>query len=105
MGTREAKLEDFLEGGVKGLGGECWKWVCPARAGVPDRIIMVEGLVIFVELKTVGVKADPHQVRIHERMRKLGMEVHVLAGYSEVTGFLRQLRDTVLDIRASYASK
>lgn len=44
----EAKLRKLVES----HGGRCLKWVCPGWAGVPDRIILLPGAIIyFVETK------------------------------------------------------
>ena len=44
----ERKLVDL----VKSYGGLCLKWVCPGWAGVPDRIVLLPGAIIyFVETK------------------------------------------------------
>lgn len=51
-------------------------WI--GRRGAPDRLFMKGGLAIFVEFKATGEKPDPLQVREIERIRKAGMEVHVI---------------------------
>ena len=49
----EKDVEKKLIRGIKKLGGRAYKWVSPGNAGVPDRIIiMPEGRIYFVELKT-----------------------------------------------------
>ena len=58
------------------------QWV--GRRGAPDRVLlikhplMVHGTTVWIELKAPGQKADPHQGREHERMRKLGAVVWLL---------------------------
>lgn len=48
----EKDIELALGRMVKRHGGMCLKWVCPGRAGVPDRILLLPGgRVMFVELK------------------------------------------------------
>lgn len=68
----EEKIEDYLRDEVEKRGGECWKLTTPGRRGVPDRLVMVYGQTVFVELKKPGGKPEPHQVRAHARMRECG---------------------------------
>lgn len=46
----ESQVENRLLKQLEGF-GLCLKWVSPANAGVPDRIVIVGGRVFFVELK------------------------------------------------------
>lgn len=96
---RESDIEKYLVKRVKELGGECRKIQFIGRPGAPDRLVMLPdgrmfavdylsaGRTIWVELKAPGKKAEPHQLREHERMRKMGQRVEVidsLAGVDEV---------------------
>ncbi len=47
-------IEQALKRSVEAAGGICWKLVSPGTAGVPDRICIHRGRVIFVELKAPG---------------------------------------------------
>ena len=51
MGVRENKVEKYLDAEVNRLGGITRKWVSPGRDGVPDRIIILNGHICFVEVK------------------------------------------------------
>jgi len=86
---RERDIERHLVERVKALGGEVRKVVWQGRRGAPDRLVMLpyQGVdawgdllptAIWVELKTPGVKPEPHQLREHERMRKMGQRVDVI---------------------------
>jgi len=75
---RESQIENYLVERAKALGGECRKLRWIGRNGAPDRIVMLNGQVIFIELKAPGEKAKPHQVREHERMRRMGQRVEVV---------------------------
>lgn len=75
---RESTIENYLVERVKAMGGECRKLRWIGRNGAPDRIVMLNGQVIFIELKAPGEKAKPHQVREHERMRRMGQRVEVV---------------------------
>lgn len=88
---RERDVEKRLTQGVKNLGGLCLKWVSPGNVGVPDRIVLLDGEVIFVELKTEHGRLSPVQVRQLERIAMRGGEVEVLWGMSAVEDFLKRL--------------
>ena len=94
---RESDIEKYLVKRVKELGGECRKIQFIGRPGAPDRLVMLppryykevleNSPTIWVELKAPGKKAEPHQLREHARMRKMGQRVVVidsLAGVDEV---------------------
>lgn len=72
---RESKIEAHLVKQVKTMGGECRKVRWVNRKGAPDRLVMLPGVLLWVELKATGEKAEPHQVREHERMRAMGQQV------------------------------
>lgn len=84
----ERDLERILVERVKAAGGLAIKWVAPATAGVPDRIVFLPGgRIRFVELKAPGKKATVLQQRIHRMLIGLGADVRVVdstAGVDEV---------------------
>lgn len=84
----ERNVEKKLVEKVKRLGGEAVKFVSPSSRGWPDRIVLLpEGRVAFVELKTdTGVLSEIQKHRI-ATLQKLGHEVHVLYGVSDVEAF------------------
>ncbi len=86
---REREIEGRLRDGVKKLGGLCYKFVSPGNRGVPDRIVILpDGVVYFVELKTeVGRLSKIQRLQL-KRMERLGVQVRVLYGLSEVNAFL-----------------
>lgn len=48
----EKEVEAALRRMIEKHGGKCLKWVCPGWAGVPDRICLLPGgLIYFVETK------------------------------------------------------
>lgn len=86
---RERDIERHLVERVEELGGEVRKVQWVGRNGAPDRLVMLPmtkcgtgwvtaGWTLWVELKAPGEKAKPHQIREHERMRKMGQRVVVI---------------------------
>jgi hypothetical protein len=106
--VRESEIEDYLVRRVKELGGEVRKVKWIGRNGAPDRIVMLPAQIIqvrghlgstrphvlkgertiWVELKAPGEKAKPHQVREHERLRKMGQRVAVIDSIEGVDSLL-----------------
>lgn len=86
---RERDIEGRLRDGIKKLGGLCYKFVSPGNGGVPDRIVILPGgTVYFVELKTEVGRLSKIQCVQLKRMERLGVQVEVLYGLSEVDEFL-----------------
>lgn len=103
---RERDIEAYLVKSVKALGGEVRKVRWLGRRGAPDRLVMLPAYrpaplpprkfcdtgqtgfypdtrlrpaaTIWVELKAPGKKAEPHQLREHKRMEKMGQRVVVI---------------------------
>ena len=81
---RESTIEQYLVEQVKALGGECRKLKWIGRNGAPDRIVMLPDRTVWVELKAPGEKCRPHQIREHERMRRMGQRVEVVDSFEGV---------------------
>jgi hypothetical protein len=91
---RESEVENYLVECVQKLGGEVRKVKWIGRRGAPDRVVMLPSVQcntvevftapIWVELKRPGEKAEPHQVREHARMRKMGQRVEVVDSFEGV---------------------
>ena len=86
---REKEIEKKLVDGIKRLGGCAYKWVSPGRDGVPDRIVVLPGGIIwFVELKTDTGRLSPRQQFQLNFLNSLGFNTTVVRGVSECRRFL-----------------
>lgn len=76
----EAKVEKHLRDRVADLGGICWKFTSPGTVGVPDRIVILNGLLVFVELKRPkgGRVSDIQQWRV-KQLIQAGQAAYVLS--------------------------
>lgn len=64
---------------AKSKGWLVYKFTSPARAAVPDRLLITpQGRVIFVEFKRTGHKPTVPQEREHARLRAQGVLVFVI---------------------------
>jgi hypothetical protein len=95
---RESDIEKHLVKRVKELGGEVRKVNWIGRRGAPDRIVMLpiddlcperDRPAVWVELKATGKKPEPHQLREHDRMRRMGQRVEVIDSTEGVEELLR----------------
>lgn len=99
---RESAIENYLVNRVRQMGGEVRKVQWIGRRGAPDRLVMLPKMpyhsdapivyhfprTIWVELKAPGEKPKPHQVREHERMRKMGQRVVIIDSFEGVDELL-----------------
>ena len=88
-GCQEIDVERYLVKRVKAMGGQCFKWVSPGHAGVPDRIgVLPQGEVFFVEVKRPGAKPSKLQLHTLEVLKKLGCRAAWLDSKEAVDEFL-----------------
>lgn len=75
---REAKIEAYLKERVDDMDGVCVKLNPAGYKGIPDRLVVLKGRVMFVELKRPrGGRVSAIQRHWHDLLRGLGAEVHV----------------------------
>ena len=74
----QRKVENYFIKSAKNNDFMHLKFVSPSFTGVPDRILIGHGLVIFVELKAPGEKPKKRQILVHNMMRKHGATVLVI---------------------------
>lgn len=91
---RESEIEARLVRGVKEAGGLCYKFVSPGNRGVPDRLVILpNGQIVFIELKTEAGRLANIQKRQIAEMRKRGADVLVLKGMDAVQTFLVKMKE------------
>ena len=90
---REKQIEQRLVKAVKAQNGMCPKLVSPGTDGMPDRMVLLpDGKLSFVEVKTPGEKPRPLQIRRHEQLRQLGFRVAVLDDPEQIPSILEETR-------------
>jgi hypothetical protein len=75
--TPEGKVEDHLFKQCKKLDFVCLKFTSPANSGVPDRVIIGNGLTVFLELKAPGEVPRALQYEVINEMISHGAIVRV----------------------------
>lgn len=91
MGKPEGAVEAHLKQIVEAAGGLCLKFTS-GIAGVPDRIVVLAGRTVFVELKAPGEKPRPLQEERFAQMRAAGATVLVADTVERCDAVLTALR-------------
>lgn len=92
----ERDIEKYLNKKVKEIGGLSLKFTSPGQAGVPDRIVIHQSKVYLVELKTVQGRVSALQMAFIRKLKKHGIEVHIIRSKQEVDEFVSDLQRTRL---------
>jgi hypothetical protein len=88
----ESRMELTLCNAVKDAGGEALKWPASVNAGVPDRIVILGGRTVFVEIKRPGGKTSPIQRHMHDRLRRAGADVRVMDSIDAIRSLINELQ-------------
>ena len=88
---RERDVEKRLVREVERRGGLCLKFTSTSLRGVPDRIVVYEGLTCFVELKRPGEEPRPLQKKIIKQLQQNGALVFVISDLEELQYFMNWL--------------
>lgn len=85
---RESALERYLV-------LECRKrgWLCAKQTslvGIPDRLVVAQGRVFFVEVKAESGKLSDVQKAMHKALTGLGAEVHCVYTKQQIDEVLNQ---------------
>lgn len=95
---RESKIESTLRKRVEAAGGMCMKFKSPENNGVPDRLILIRGLSVFVETKATGDQPRPLQRVVIRKMRKQGAYVAVVNDMKKIQPFMSWLEEHIPDM-------
>jgi hypothetical protein len=92
---REKQIEQKLVKAVRGMDGLALKFVSPGFDGVPDRLILLPyGRMAFAEIKSMGCKLRPMQVRRKRQLEALGFSVYVIDGEEQIGGMLNEIQSS-----------
>ena len=104
INVRESQLEYLFVKAVRGaLGGTVIK-LAPTMKGVPDRLVILPGgLMYLVELKTEVGRPSPAQRVWHENVKKLGVTVYTLHGPVQIKAWVRDRAQEVMGMKPTRA--
>ncbi|MCX7749188.1 MAG: VRR-NUC domain-containing protein [Clostridia bacterium] len=92
---REKTIERQLVAEVRKNGGLALKLVSPGFDGIPDRLVLLpKGIIAFVELKRLGEKLRPLQVKRKRQLQSLGFLVYCIDGIEQIGGVLDEIQTT-----------
>ena len=89
----ESKIESYLGRQVKKNGGLSLKWISTIT-GVPDRIVILNRQIRFVELKSSTGKISPRQIIVFQQLAEQGFPVTLINSLEQVDDFIKQIRPT-----------
>ena len=93
----ERDIENYMRQEVVKMGGLFYKFTSPGNRGVPDRIVILpDGRVVFVELKTKEGRLSELQKYQIKQLEKRNVMVFVVKGMDEVRRWLGEIRATQL---------
>lgn len=87
----EKSIEQYLVKAVHTRHGLCLKFVSPGHTGVPDRVIILESIVYFAEIKAPGGRLSASQQAMHRKLRAAGARVVTLYSREEVDEFINEI--------------
>ena len=88
----ENDIEKYLIKKVKALGGLTFKFTSPGTRAVPDRIVIYNGLTVFVELKAPHRNLRADQSLMGMRMINKGGAVIMINSFEKVDWLLHVLK-------------
>ena len=92
----ESALEERLRFAIRSRRGRLYK-LAPTEKGIPDRLVLLpQGRMYLVELKTVTGRLSPKQKHIHAQARELGTDVVTLYGRHEIDEWVARFTDQLL---------
>lgn len=89
---KEKLIEQALVKAVKQKGGLCLKLTSPSIVGIPDRLVLLrDGCVGFVEVKTTGKKPRKVQAKRMELLKQLGFKAFVLDSLDDIPTLMDEI--------------
>lgn len=88
MGGPEAKIESYLKDSVEAAGGCCYKIASSGVRGVPDRLIVLNGITALVECKSEKGNLSHHQTKVFNQITKAGGFVFLIDSKERVDDML-----------------
>ncbi len=89
----ESKLEKEIVAHATSLGMLSFKFTSPSQKGVPDRIFIHEGHVLFLEIKAPKKKPSQLQWRMLLKFRKFGAACFWVNNFTDACDILEYFRN------------
>lgn len=95
----EKAIEARLVKKCSAAGALCLKFSSQTQTGYPDRLVLVDGIAVWAELKSAGRRQTPLQARRSRDLNSLGFSVFVIDSADGVDAFMRVIEDLRRDYR------
>jgi len=93
----EKYLEKKLREEVKKLGGLALKFQSQSYTGMPDRLIILDGMgVMWAEIKSTGKKQTPEQKARARMLESMGHLVFVIDNLESLEGLLSKIKEYIV---------
>lgn len=83
----ESKIETYFKKRIAAVGGLTYKFKSTVN-GVPDQLVIHDGMMHLVEVKRPGEVPRANQVQVHKNINKRGVPVHTVATTDDVDRFM-----------------
>ena len=90
--AKESNLEKRCRLLVEKQRGKLLKWLSPGAKGVPDRILILRGWIVFVEFKAPGGRDQPLQAWWLKWLRSRGHYVWRIEDYDQFKHYMETLQ-------------
>ena len=90
---REAAVESRLIRAIARLGGRCVKLNPTAAVGIPDRLILLDGYVGFIEVKASGGRVSEKQKQWRDWLTAHGFNHEIVIGTDGVDAYIQRLNE------------
>ena len=97
MGKPEGTIEEYLIKQTKNFGYMQRKTASPSNRGFPDRLVIGNGHVVFVELKSATGGPSKLQKNTIKEMREQGATVYIINTKADCLALLEAMRDDTLE--------
>ena len=88
---RETVVEQYLKKIAKKNNFLCFKFISPGNNGVPDRILIGNGLTFFIETKAPGEKPRRLQMETIKKIQKHGAIVYTIDTKDQIDKLFEEL--------------
>ena len=88
----EKEVEARLRDRIKAAGGVSWKFSSPNNRGVSDRVALINGRTIYIEVKRDGGKMSALQKAFMQKILDNGGEFALVEGMQGVDDFIKTIK-------------
>lgn len=100
----EKDIETYFVRQASIIGALVWKLTSPSTSGVPDRLFIKDGKVIFVELKRPKGNLRKLQEYRRKQLTRQGLRVECLNDKTDIDQFIESMKGEANEIHTAQVS-